>query len=69
MVADHYILVQRWHPNFLNSAKTESKVVVWLRTPELPLELYNDIFLRSFSRWTQSPPFSIEASLLGSAWS
>lgn len=45
MVVDHYILVQRWRPNFLNSAKTVSKVAVWVRIPELPLELYNDKFL------------------------
>lgn len=46
MVADHYILVQRWRPNFLRSAKMESKVAVWVRVPELPLELYNDKFFK-----------------------
>lgn len=45
MIADHYLLVQRWRPNFLNSAKKESKVAVWVRIPELPLELYNKTFL------------------------
>lgn len=45
MIADHYLLVQRWRPNFLNSAKRESKVAVWVRIPELPLELYNKTFL------------------------
>lgn len=46
MVADHYIMVQRWRPNFIRSATKESKVAVWLRIPELPLELYNDNFLK-----------------------
>lgn len=46
MVADHYILVQRWRRNFLKSATKEQKVAVWVRIPELPLELYNDIFLK-----------------------
>lgn len=46
MVADHYILVQRWRRNFLKSARVEHKVAVWVRAPELPLELYNDIFLK-----------------------
>lgn len=45
MVADHYLLVQRWRPNFLSSAKNESRVAVWVRIPELPLELYNKTFL------------------------
>lgn len=45
MIADHYLLVQRWRPNFLSSAKKESKVAVWVRIPELPLELYNKTFL------------------------
>lgn len=27
MVADHYLLVQRWRPNFLNKAITEMRVV------------------------------------------
>lgn len=46
MVADHYLLVQRWRPNFLKSARRESKVAVWVRIPELPLELYNDKFFK-----------------------
>lgn len=45
MVADHYLLVQRWRPNFLKRARRESKVAVWVRIPELPLELYNQKFL------------------------
>lgn len=46
MIADHYILVQRWRRNFLRSARLEHKVAVWVRVPELPLELYNDTFLK-----------------------
>lgn len=45
MLADHYLLVQRWRPFFLTNATVERKVVVWVRFPELPLELYNDRFL------------------------
>lgn len=45
MVADHYLLVQRWRPNFLKNADTVRRIAVWLRIPELPLELYNDKFL------------------------
>lgn len=46
MVADHYILVQRWRRNFLKRASVEQKVAVWVRIPELSLELYNDVFLK-----------------------
>lgn len=46
MIADHYILVQRWRRNFLKSARVVQKVAVWIRIPELPLELYNDTFLK-----------------------
>lgn len=45
MVADHYLLVQRWRQNFLKKAVTEKRVVVWIKIPELPLELYNLTFL------------------------
>lgn len=46
MIADHNILVQRWRKNFLKSARVVQKVAVWVRIPKLPLELYNDIFLK-----------------------
>lgn len=45
MIADHYLIVQRWMPFFLSFAKSIRKVVVWLRIPNLPIELYNDKFL------------------------
>lgn len=41
MIQDHYLLVQRWRPFFLQDAEVSSKVVVWLKIPKLPLELYN----------------------------
>lgn len=50
MVADHYLLVQRWRPNFLRSARVESKIAVWVRIPELPLELYNRTFLERLGK-------------------
>ena len=37
LIADHCILVQRWHPMFMEN---------WVRIPSLPLELCNDVFLR-----------------------
>ncbi|KAI9121312.1 hypothetical protein K1719_008345 [Acacia pycnantha] len=42
MIADHYLLVQRWRPNF-NPWKVDSqkRVAVWVRILDLPHELYN----------------------------
>lgn len=42
MLADHYLLVQRWRPNF-DPWKTESKkkIAAWIRIPGLPIEFYN----------------------------
>lgn len=45
MIADHYLIVQRWQPFFLQSAENSNKIAVWLRIPKLPLELYNAKFL------------------------
>lgn len=45
MVVDHYLIVQRWRPMFLQNAELSMKVAVWVRIPHLPLELYNARFL------------------------
>ncbi|KAF7804220.1 putative ribonuclease H protein At1g65750 family [Senna tora] len=42
IIADHYLLVQRWRPNFNSlSAEEPTKIAVWIRIPNLPLEFYN----------------------------
>lgn len=45
LIQDHYLIVQRWRPFFLQSAEISSRVAFWLRIPKLPLELYNTPFL------------------------
>lgn len=45
-VADHYLIVQRWHPLFTLSATMTHKIAVWVRIPRLPIELCNDVFLK-----------------------
>ena len=45
MVADHYLIVQRWRPFFLMNAKITNKVAMWIKIQHLPIELYNNIFL------------------------
>lgn len=46
LVADHYLLIQRWRPFFLENAEVIRKVAVWIRIPRLPIELYTEKFLR-----------------------
>ncbi|OMO52223.1 hypothetical protein CCACVL1_29304 [Corchorus capsularis] len=38
---NHYLLVQRWFPDFKPSAETYRKIAVWLQLPELPIEYYD----------------------------
>nr|KYP54029.1 hypothetical protein KK1_000195 [Cajanus cajan] len=45
MIADHYIVVQRWRPFFNVTASKTRKVAAWIRIPGLPIELYNERFL------------------------
>ncbi|XP_015955607.1 uncharacterized protein LOC107479996 [Arachis duranensis] len=45
MIADHYLLVQRWRPLFIPQELEVQKVTVWIRIPNLPAELYNKYFL------------------------
>nr|KYP69677.1 hypothetical protein KK1_008877 [Cajanus cajan] len=44
MIADHYILVQRWKPFFTVTTTQTKMVAAWIRIPGLPIELYNDCF-------------------------
>ncbi|RYQ90371.1 hypothetical protein Ahy_B09g096487 isoform D [Arachis hypogaea] len=45
MIAGHYLIVQRWRPFFLKSEHHVRKIAVWVRIPNLPIELYNYRFL------------------------
>lgn len=45
MIADNYLIVQRWRPMFLQNVESVRKVAVWIPIPKLPLELYNTSFL------------------------
>lgn len=45
MVVYHYRITQHWRP-FLMHKEVTKKVVVWIHIQRLPIELYNDIFLK-----------------------
>ncbi|CAN1339562.1 hypothetical protein LINPERPRIM_LOCUS38538 [Linum perenne] len=41
MILDHYLIVQQWNPSFRVSNKLPSKMVVWVRFPHMPIQLYH----------------------------
>ncbi|CAN1315508.1 hypothetical protein LINPERPRIM_LOCUS29732 [Linum perenne] len=47
MVLDHYLIVQQWDPSFRVSNKLPSKMVVWVRFPHMPIQLYHKEVLTS----------------------
>lgn len=48
LIANHYLTVQQWRPNFDPDQETIKKVVVWIwiRIPHLPIEYYDKALLR-----------------------
>ena len=45
MVADHYLTMRSWHPNFNPNVATIEKVAVWIRLPDLAMEYYDNTVL------------------------
>ncbi|KAI9095389.1 hypothetical protein K1719_026423 [Acacia pycnantha] len=42
MIEDHYLIVQRWHPNFNPwKADLQCNIAAWVRLPDVPFEFYN----------------------------
>ena len=48
LVANHYLLVQRWRALFIPQDMAVQKITVWVRIPNLLAELYNK---SSFGGW------------------
>ncbi|KAI9086799.1 hypothetical protein K1719_031393 [Acacia pycnantha] len=47
MIEDHYLIVQRWRPNFNPwKADLQCRIAAWVRLPEVPFEFYNVESLR-----------------------
>ncbi|KAJ1394891.1 hypothetical protein SESBI_33832 [Sesbania bispinosa] len=46
MLADHYIVIQRWQPSFFPLEDDLRRVAVWVRIPGLPIEFYDRRVLR-----------------------
>lgn len=45
LIQDHYLILQRWRPFFKCGSDQISKVAVWVRIPNLPIEMCNAKFL------------------------
>ncbi|KAI9094528.1 hypothetical protein K1719_026648 [Acacia pycnantha] len=47
MIEDHYLIVQRWRPNFNPwKADLQCQIAAWVRLPDVPFEFYNVESLR-----------------------
>ncbi|KAI9121326.1 hypothetical protein K1719_008359 [Acacia pycnantha] len=47
MIEDHYLIVQRWRPNFNPwKADLQCNIAAWVRLPDVPFEFYNVESLR-----------------------
>ncbi|KAI9087302.1 hypothetical protein K1719_030772 [Acacia pycnantha] len=47
MIEDHYLIVQRWRPNFNPwKADMQCNIAAWIRLPDVPFEFYNIESLR-----------------------
>ena len=45
LIADHYLVVQRWRVNFDPFNDDIQKIAIWVQIPRLPIEFYNKHFL------------------------
>ncbi|XP_019193094.1 PREDICTED: uncharacterized protein LOC109187360 [Ipomoea nil] len=46
MVLDHYLTTQQWRPNFDSRSDKLEKILAWIRFPSLPIEYFDDDFLK-----------------------
>jgi hypothetical protein len=45
MVADHYLTVKQWHPNFDPNEAMIDKIAVWVRLPDLAMKYHDNAVL------------------------
>ncbi|KAJ4826538.1 hypothetical protein Tsubulata_034976 [Turnera subulata] len=45
MIADHYLTIRKWVPNFDPKFEQITRTMVWVHIPDLPLEYYDKEFL------------------------
>lgn len=45
MILGHYLIVQRWKPEFRPFEESIKRIAAWIRIPDLPIEYYDKHFL------------------------
>lgn len=45
MVLGHYLAISKWHPNFVPSDTEVSITMVWVRFPNIPIEVFKELAL------------------------
>lgn len=50
MIANHYLTVRKWHPDFRPSLATVTQTAVWIRLPEFPIEYFDSEVLLQTNR-------------------
>ncbi|OMO97270.1 hypothetical protein CCACVL1_04612 [Corchorus capsularis] len=54
-IMDHYLVVQRWKPNFRSSTALIGKMAIWIHLPELPIKYFNMEMLMNVGRQLGKP--------------
>ncbi|XP_031096887.1 uncharacterized protein LOC116001136 [Ipomoea triloba] len=55
IILGHYITVQEWRPNFLPRKSKLEKLLVWIRFSALPIEYFDDDFLKKIGKEVGRP--------------
>ena len=55
IIADHYLAVSKWYPNFDPDSFTISKLTVWVHFPNLPMEYFDEAFLQRLGQEIGKP--------------
>ncbi|XP_031120258.1 uncharacterized protein LOC116023400 [Ipomoea triloba] len=55
IILGHYLTVQEWMPNFIPRKNILEKLLVWIRFPALPIEYFEDEFLRKIGKEVGRP--------------
>ncbi|XP_019184262.1 PREDICTED: uncharacterized protein LOC109179151 [Ipomoea nil] len=55
MVLDHYLIAQEWRPNFNPRKNKTDSILAWVRFPSLPIEYFDDDFLKKIGKTIGRP--------------
>ncbi|XP_031124243.1 uncharacterized protein LOC116026956 [Ipomoea triloba] len=55
IIMGHYLTVQQWVPNFFPHKNKLDKLLVWVRFPAVPIEYFDDDFLKKIGKYIGRP--------------